>query len=159
MSGSGEDSEPPEPDPPGPGGGGGGGVDAPGPALPPPPGPPPGAPLAEGTPWPPGSASTPMRIARVIEGGVHVGRGATCACHLNHINIAAGTETAKLQCKKRLNMTSDEGRHRIIQWLVEGLAIPRGEGLGRKKHLGKNPRNFVLRPEADLVRDALIRFP
>ncbi len=130
------------------------------PPVEPPPPPPPALPGGghvggRGARWPPTSAATPFKIAEIHSKGGHLGWGATCGCHINHDR----GETGALACKKALHLASPEGRHRVIQWLVAGLAIAEDAGLGRTQHLSMNPRDFALRPEEELAQEVLARFP
>jgi len=146
--GGGGGGVPPEVPPAGGGGGGGGGADD-------------GQRRRQrrGTPWPPGSRTTPFRIAPLMTQGRQVGWGADCKCHLNAIDLVEGRRT---ECKNNLTyggLADAEARLRVIAWLVEGLDIEFADAEGRGKHLGRNPRALLLTTEADYARRVIARFP
>ena len=86
-------------------------------------------------------------LAKVYSKGRHKGWGATCNCH-------SGT----LECKKSLQMPNEEGRLRILGWLIEGIKIP--PETDRARHVHKvNPRKLTLKTEARLKQLALLRYP
>lgn len=109
--------------------------------------------------WPPGSRSSPWSIAEVMSKGQHIGWGASCRCHRNAADVAAGKST---ECKKQLpfaGLSSEETRLRVMAWLVAGSAIGDDDDGGRSAHLKIKPRELPLLSEADYVAQALAVWP
>ena len=115
-----------------------------------------------GDQWPAASATTPWSIAPIRKKGVQIGWGATCACHTNAAEVAAGK---KLECKKQLHkskdMTFEQCRLLVLQWLVRGHTdIEVGDAEGRTKHVrAMQVRKFAPMSEEELTAAALAIWP
>ncbi len=127
------------------------------PDPPPPPAPPPHPQSRRdrGEQWPPGTRS-PWKIAKVVTAGnKHTGWGATCSCHDNDTDVAHGEYPA---CKKQIVLPTQEGKLRMMQWLLSGRAIA-NQGEARKEHVRLNARSLPLRSEEDMLQEALLIWP
>ncbi len=123
------------------------------PAPPAPPPPPAGDDHARGEVFPPGSATSPWRIARIAPKNVFSGWGARCRCHVDVGKVA--------ECKKSLHINSDEARRRVMKWLLVGAAIDPNDGNAKAQHLAINPRSFPLpiESEEELIAQARVIYP
>ena len=112
--------------------------------------------------WPRASASTPWQLAPIFNLGVQTGWGATCACHSNDAERAAGNT---IKCNKHLGTPAGrshaETRLLVMQWLVRGgRDIPQDHPTGRTEHVIKmNPWSFERMDEAELERLAMELWP
>ena len=122
----------------------------------------PAARAKRGEKWPRASASTPWQLAPIFNFGEQTGWGATCACHYNDAERAAGKT---FKCKKYLGTSAGrshaETRLLVMQWLVRGgRDIPRDHPTGRTEHVIKmDPKRFERMEEAELERLAMELWP
>ena len=114
--------------------------------------------------WPPGSSSSPWQLAPIKNHGTQIGWGATCSCHTDIAEVAAGK---RLQCKKQVitsaGMTHDETRLLAMQWLVKGgMDIEVDHAEGRSQHVfnaDMQLRTFEHIEEAELEAMAMTLWP